>query len=93
MIFMTETTENKKERNDKECFMMGYLVGITANERISDDKMLEMFAKNNTPEMQALVRLITEQLNEGLIEKDVAVKFLGKKFREFAKNNGLLEQL
>jgi len=91
MIFMTETTENKKERNDKECFMMGYLVGITTNERVSDDKMLEMFGQNNMPEIQALVHLINEQLNEGLIEKDVAVKFLGKKFREFAKSNSLLE--
>ena len=88
---MADNAESRNERNDKECFMMGYLVGLTTNERIADDKMIEMFGRNNMPEIQALVRLIKEQLSDGLIEKDEAVKFLGKKFHEFARSSSFLE--
>lgn len=88
---MSEAEESKAQNSEKECFMMGYLVGLTTNERVPDDRMLEMFGQNNVPQIQVLVRLIQEQLSDGLIEKDEAVKFLGKKFLEFAKKNNFLE--
>ena len=88
---MSESSDNKFDYGSKECFMAGYLVGLTTDERVSDDEMLGMFEKSSIKEIRELVNIIKEQLTEGLIEKDAAVKYLGKKFLAFAKNNSLLE--
>ncbi len=87
---MSEAAEGKFDYGGKEYFMAGYLVGLTIDERVSDEELLEMFEKSSIKEIQALVKIIKEQLTEGVIEKDAAVKFLGKKFLEFAKNNSLI---
>lgn len=87
---MSEAIEVKGDYGGKEYFMAGYLVGLTSDERVSDELLLNMFEKSAIGEIQALVRIIKEQLSEGLIEKDAAVKYLGKKFFEFAKSNSLI---
>ncbi len=87
---MSEAIEIKGDYDGKEYFMAGYLVGLTSDERVSDELLLDMFEKSAIAEIQALVRIIKEQLSEGLIEKDAAVKYLGKKFLEFAKSNSLI---
>ena len=42
---MSESSDNKFDYGSKECFMAGYLVGLTTDERVSDDEMLGMFEK------------------------------------------------
>ena len=87
---MSEAADSKIDYGVKECFMAGYLVGLTTDERVSNEELLEMFEKSSIKEIHALVQIVKEQLSEGIIEKDAAVKYLGKKFLEFAKNKSLL---
>lgn len=91
-IEQSNTTQNNSSYDIKESFMVGYLVGLTT-EKPQTHKLLNMLENNNIQQMHAHVQVINEQLKDGLIKEDVVVKYLGKKFAEFAKKQGLLTEL
>ena len=81
------TEEERDRRGFDEGLIIGYIIGLTSEQKVKEnnEKLIALLDSIRIDKVQTYVKLIKEQLKEGFIQEDEALRFLSKKFKELAK--------